>query len=308
VAHARLQADGRRRRALNEAPPALAWLLALGSAAAYGAADFAGGVAARRASTVVVVGVSQAAGMVALAALLPWLPAAVPATWDLAWGAVAGLAIATGLGFLYRALAVGSMVVVAPTTAVCAVMIPVTAAMLLGERPGLRQLAGIALALVSIALVSQQRARPAPEAHARVAAPAPASGLGMALVSGVAIGLFFLSLARVAPAAGLWPLLVARFVVVALFGGAALAAGRSIRMPAPVAAIVVGGGLMDMLANALYLLATHYGPLSVVVTLSSLYPASTVLLALAVLGERLGALQGAGIACALVAVVVIVGG
>jgi drug/metabolite transporter (DMT)-like permease len=63
-----------------------------------------------------------------------------------------------------------------------------------------------------------------------------------------------------------------------------------------------------MLANALYLLATHQGPLSVVATLASLYPASTVLLALVVLGERLGALQGAGIVCALVAVVLIVGG
>jgi drug/metabolite transporter (DMT)-like permease len=65
--------------------------------------------------------------------------------------------------------------------------------------------------------------------------------------------------------------------------------------------------VIDVLANALYLIATHHGPLSVVVTLSSLYPAGTVVLALAVLGERLSALQGAGIACALVAVLLIVG-
>ena len=79
------------------------------------------------------------------------------------------------------------------------------------------------------------------------------------------------------------------------------------QMPANVAALAVVGGILDMLANLLYLVATRHGPLSIVVTLSSLYPASTVLLARTVLGERLNALQIAGIACALVAVLLIVG-
>jgi len=197
------------------------------------------------------------------------------------------------------------MAVVAPTTAVCAVVIPLMAAMLLGERPGPRTLAGIALAIVSIVLVSQARTSAAPGEHA--AACGLRSALGLALLSGVAIGLFFLALARTASSAGLWPLLVARFASVVLSGGAALAAGRSLRMTGPVAAIAIVGGVIDMLANALYLIAVHHGPLSVVVTLASLYPASTVVLALAVLGERLSALQGAGIACALIAVLLIVG-
>ena len=79
------------------------------------------------------------------------------------------------------------------------------------------------------------------------------------------------------------------------------------QMPADVAVIAVAGGILDMLANLLYLVATRHGPLSIVVTLSSLYPASTVLLARTVLGERLNARQTAGIACALVAVLLIVG-
>jgi drug/metabolite transporter (DMT)-like permease len=273
----------------------------------YGAADFLGGLAARRTNTAAVVVVSQFSGMVVLAVMLPLLPDAAPAMRDLIWGAVAGVAIGAGLALLYRALAIGRMVVVAPTTAVCAVVIPVMAAMLLGERPGSRTLVGIALAIVSIVLVSQQRTRAAQGEHLPAATPAPPSGLGLALLSGVAIGLFFLSLARTAPTAGLWPLLVARFASVALCGVSAIAGGRSLRMAAPVAAIVIAGGVIDMLANALYLIATHHGPLSVVVTLSSLYPAGTVVLALAVLGERLSALQGAGIACALVAVLLIVG-
>ncbi|HSF04148.1 MAG TPA: DMT family transporter [Methylomirabilota bacterium] len=286
----------------------LASLLALGSATMYGAADFFGGLATRRTNLVAVVVVSQFSGMVALVIVLPWLPDAAPATRDLVWGALAGIAIGAGLALLYRALAMGRMVVVAPTTAVCAVVIPVIGALLLGERPGPRTLVGIALAIVSIVLVSQQRAGAARGDRPTAGASGLPAGLGVALLAGVAIGLFFLALARTAPAAGLWPLLVARFVSVVLSGTAALAGGQSLRMAVPVVAMVIAGGLMDMLANTLYLLATHHGPLSVVVTLSSLYPASTVILALAVLGERLSALQGVGIACALIAVLLIVGG
>jgi drug/metabolite transporter (DMT)-like permease len=79
-------------------------------------------------------------------------------------------------------------------------------------------------------------------------------------------------------------------------------------MPAPVVALAIGGGIMDMLANALYMLAARQGPLSLVVTLSSLYPASTVLLARVVLGERLNAWQISGVGCALAAIVLIVSG
>jgi uncharacterized membrane protein len=66
------------------------------------------------------------------------------------------------------------------------------------------------------------------------------------------------------------------------------------------------GGALDMVANALYMSATRLGPLSIVVTLASLYPASTVLLARWILHERLSLVQMTGIACALAAVVIIV--
>jgi drug/metabolite transporter (DMT)-like permease len=247
-----------------------------------------------------VVVLSQLAGFIVLAALLPLLPAAAPETRDLLWGAAAGACVGVGIAFLYRALAVGRMAVIAPATAVCAVVIPVAAAILLGERPGITVLAGIGLALVSIVLVGQS-GREGPATGARLPA-----GFGLALTAGAAIGLFFLAIARVAPAAGLWPLLAARGVSVLLLGAAAIVGRRPVGMPAPVAAMVVAGGVIDMLANALYLIATHHGALSVVVTLASLYPASTVLLALVVLGERLNAVQGVGIACALIAVVLIV--
>ena len=278
----------------------MAYLLAIGSAVLYGAADFTGGLTTRRASTVPVVLLSQAAGLIMLALIMPLLPHASPVRADVLWGAAAGLSGGIGVALLYHALATGTMAVVAPTTAVCAVAIPVVVSVLLGERPMPLAVAGIALGMVSIVLVSQQQGGAQPRSRQ--------SGVGTALVSGVAIGLFLLSFAQAGPGAGMWPLLVARTVSTTLFAVMAIAGGRSLRMPAQVTALVIFAGVMDMLANALYLLATRLGPLSIVVTLSSLYPASTVLLARIVLGERLRPWQVTGVGCALAAVVLIVSG
>lgn len=281
----------------------MTFVLALLSAAIYGAADFIGGLASRRAPTTAIVAVSQAAGMVLLVIALPLLPSAAPSRPDLAWGAVAGVAGGVGVALLYRALAVGTMALVAPVTAVCAVTIPVAVGLLTGERPGGITLAGIGLALVSIVLVSQS-----PDAD-RVDTPrASRAGLPIAFASGVAIGLFFLALARTASGAGLWPLVAARAASALLFVAAALGARVSLALPRAVAGWAIGAGALDMAANALYLIAARQGPLSVVVTLASLYPASTVVLARLCLGERLSRVQGVGILCALAAVLMIVGG
>jgi drug/metabolite transporter (DMT)-like permease len=287
----------------------MTYLLALASALLYGAADFTGGLATRRAATIPVVVISQFSGMVLLALLLPMLPASEPSHADLWWGVLAGVTGGIGVALLYRALAVGRMAVVAPTTAVCAVAIPVLVAMLLGERPGPVAVGGILLGIVSIVLVSQQSEAAA--APGTVAAPRAAGlppGVAMALVSGIAIGFFFLSLAQTADASGMWPILAARLTSVTLFAAGAVAAGVPLRVPRPALGLALGGGMVDMLANAAYLLAARAGPLSLVVTLSSLYPASTVLLARVVLGERLNPRQVGGVVCALAAIVLIVKG
>ena len=280
----------------------MAYFLALASAALYGSADFLGGLASRQASTVAIVIVSQAAGLLPLVFLLMVFPAA-PTRPDFVWGAAAGLAGGVGVALLYRALAIGTMSVVAPTTAVCAVMLPVLFDALTGEPLPLLTQAGIALAIVAIVLVSQNDAPASTGNPGRRGLPA---GLAIAFVSGVAIGLFFLALARTSPAAGLWPLLASRGLSILIFGIVAMASAQRLRLPPPVLKTAVACGALDMVANALYLLASRGGRLSVVVTLASLYPASTVILARIVVGERLGRRQGIGIVCALLAVVVIV--
>ena len=275
-------------------------VLALASAVLYGAADFIGGFASRRADTMVVVLVSQAAGLLMIGVAIPFLVAATPSGNDWFWGAVAGLTGGGGVALLYRALAVGRMAVVAPVTAVCAVLVPVAVAILLGERPGLQPSAGIVLAVVAIVLVSRQTgdgAQPAAGAHA---------GLGLAFASGIAIGLFFLALARTSASAGVWPLIAARAVSVGLMLLLIVVSRRSVMMTHSAMTLAIGGGLVDMLANLLYLLASRRGPLTLVVTLSSLYPASTVLLARLVLGEQIAVHQWIGVVCALAAILLIV--
>lgn len=281
-------------------------LLALGSAVLYGSADFFGGLTARRANTIATVFWSQFVGLVLLLLILPFLPAATVSSRDWVWGFVAGFSGGIGVALLYRALAIGKMAVVAPTTAVIAAMIPVVFAFVLGERLRMLTWSGVALALVAIALVS----RPAPQrgdlelqSNSRKLPP----GFALALLSGIAVGIFFLSLARTTMAAGMWPLIAARIASIALFGSIALIGGKTLRMSAPAMVTASTGGALDMAANALYMIAARIGPLSVVVTLASLYPASTVLLARTVLGERLSAVQIGGIVCALAAVLIIVG-
>ncbi len=126
------------------------------------------------------------------------------------------------------------------------------------------------------------------------------------MLSGIVIGLFFVALARTGDEAGLWPLVAARIVSVSLFAVMTLLASQSLRLPSAIVGTVIVGGALDMLANLLYLLAARSGPLSIVVTLASLYPASTVLLARVVLHERLSPVQWVGVVSALVAVVAIV--
>jgi drug/metabolite transporter (DMT)-like permease len=280
-------------------------LVALASAVLYGSADFFGGLTARRANTIATVFVSQFVGLVLLLLVLPFLPASTVSSLDWIWGFVAGLSGGIGVALLYRALALGAMAVVAPTTAVIAAMIPVLFGFASGERLRWLTWGGVVLALVAIALVSRPPAQKSEPGQPRSRALPP--GFGLALLSGVAVGIFFLSLARTTTAAGMWPLVAARIATLLLFGSLALVTGRTLLMSRTAVTTAITGGALDMAANALYMTAARIGPLSIVVTLASLYPASTVLLARVVLGERLSATQIGGVICALGAVLIIVG-
>ena len=85
----------------------------------------------------------------------------------------------------------------------------------------------------------------------------------------------------------------------------ALATRRALMPQRGAFGLIAFAGVVDMVANALYLIATRHALLSIVAVLASLYPASTVLLARVVLGERLSKVQLVGVCCALVGVALI---
>ncbi|MFL6097173.1 MAG: EamA family transporter [Blastococcus sp.] len=276
----------------------MAVVLAVSSAVVYGASDFLGGLASRRATVFGVVALSQLAGLVALLALLPWLGGPVTRA-DLGWGAAAGLVGATGLLVFFRALSRGVMSVIAPVTAVTAAAVPVLAGLLGGNRIGPVAGAGILLALIAVVLVSAEGGL----GQLRAARPA---NLGAPLLAGTAFGCFFVLLDRTSADAGLTPLVAARIASFALVVVVALVGRRPLRVGRGALPFVLASGVGDMTANALFLLATQQeGQLAITGVLASLYPVSTVVLAQSLLRERLVRAQFAGLAAAIGAVVLI---
>lgn len=298
----------------------MAVVLGLASAIVYGTADFLGGMATRKASSLAVVVWSQLIGLVVLIAAVTLMGSQAPRAADLWWGAAGGLGGGTGVILLYRGLSIGRMSVVAPITAVGAAAIPVVVGIGLGDRPGFGALVGVAVALVAIVLVSSVRhdaegtagAAPAPTVPlvplrppGRVRAElASRPGVAEAIAAGVAFGFFFIFLGQASGDAELWPLLAARSSVL-VATGAALVTRTSLRVPSASLLLIAVVGVLDMLANLLYLFAERRGMLSLVAVLVSLYPAATVVLARVVLAERLSRLQLLGLAAAAAGVLLI---
>jgi drug/metabolite transporter (DMT)-like permease len=281
----------------------VAIVLGLAVAVVYGSADFLGGLATRRNPTFAVVALSQAWGLVVLAGAAAVLADADPASRDLALGAVAGAVGLLGVALLYRALADGSMGVVAPITAVGAAVLPLAWGLGSGERPPATSLVGVVVALVAVALV-------AGGASGDVGSAARGSRRHLALAggAGAAFGVLFILLAATGDDAGLSPLVAARVASLTLLAATAAAIRPRLRLAPGTGAAVAGAGMLDMAANVLFLLAARRGLLSLVAVLASLYPAATSLLARAVLGERLRRVQVAGLGLALVGLVLIASG
>lgn len=276
----------------------MAALLALLSSISFGISDFTGGLASRRATAVSVVTVSNGLSLVVAFVLAQLLPGSTLVASDMAWGAAAGAVGLAGVVFLYRGLAIGPMSVVAPITALLAAAIPLLVGTARGERPGILAFAGVVLALPAIALISRE---PSAEAAARGHAAITPLALATALAAGLSFGGFYVLLAQTGPDGGAWPLVAQRLASVAIlvgFGAVAIARGGD---PLPRGSALTLGlvaGLTDIAANLAYVESTHRGLLALVAVLSSLYPATTVLLARVVLRERMGPVQVAGLGMA----------
>ena len=276
--------------------------LAVLSGLIWGVGDFAGGKASQGAAAMPVVWVSKLVSLPLLAIFLVAMYVPVTAI-GLAWGALAGVAGLVGLVLFYRALSAGAMTVVAPVTGVTSAAIPVVAGLIWGERPSGARLLGVGCALLAIALVS---IAPHPPGRRQVV---NWRLIAVALGSGVGFGLFFVLLAVAGNAAGgsagMWPIAGSQLSAL-IIGGLLVLMARSGPWPRRAALrFTLLAGPCDMTANALFLLATRGGDLSIVAPLAALYPVTTVILALLVDHERLRGIQVAGLAFAVAALVLV---
>ncbi|MDQ1627446.1 MAG: hypothetical protein QOI54_1190 [Actinomycetota bacterium] len=279
-------------------------VLALFSSLLWGSADFLGGTLSRRFPAVLVVGVSQLAGLV-VAVAVALVAGQLGASGDyVSWAVGAGLAGLVGLTSFYAALAAGTMSVVSPVAAL-GVVVPVLVGLGRGERPGTVQLVGIAVAVVGVVLAS------GPELSRR----AGARPLLLAAAAAVGFGLALVFIAQGSRSSALMTMVVMRATSVPLLGVlVAVGAYRARRarrntgrlsLDARDVALFVAVGIGDVGANLTFAVASTRGLVSVLAVLASLYPVVTVLLARAVHREELGRVQAIGVAGALTGVVMI---
>ncbi|MFE2537367.1 EamA family transporter [Streptomyces sp. NPDC059371] len=271
----------------------IALLLALGSSLAYGCADFFGGLGARKAHVLRTVMIAAPASLTVELLLWPFLGASFsPAT--LAWGAASGLASAAAFALLYRTLAIGPMNVLSPLTALVSAVLPVGVGMLQGEDLGPAGLIGLPLALAAVVLVSAGGGK-GPARPSR-------TSLLLAFGAGAAIALQLVFLHQAPSDSGVGPLVVGRAVSSAVVLAAAGLTRRRLGSEKPAYGMSMAAGVLDSVANLLFLLAARSGDLAVVAVITALYPAGTVLLARGVLAERIHRGQLVGLGTAAVAV------
>jgi drug/metabolite transporter (DMT)-like permease len=276
----------------------LAMVLALASSVGWGSADFLGGLSAKRVPIVVVAAVSQAVGF-AFTLLVVLAVHRGPEDPSVLWiGAIGGVLGAGGLSALYQGLAVGRMGVVAPIAALSGVVPVVVGLVAQGDRPAAVQVVGMVLAIGGVVMASRARDEAAPGRRL-------ASGAGLALLAALLLGAMVVALDAGGDRDPAWTVFMVRVSSVALLWLVVAARRPSFETVRPNLATLVGAGVLDNLANLLFVLAAARGLLSLVSVLGSLYPVVTVVLARVVLDERLARWQLVGVAGALTGVALI---
>ncbi|MGC1870914.1 MAG: DMT family transporter [Acidobacteriaceae bacterium] len=298
-------------------------VLALSAAIIWGAADFSGGIGARYLRVYWLLAISHASSLIALVLLAQALHQPIPSERILAYGLIAGLAGGTALLVFYYALSLGSMGTTAAVTGLLTAALPVLFSLTTIGAPSRRQIAGFILAAAAIWLISS------PSSSNEQVVEGQRKKLVLAVISGIGFGIFLIALREANSGGLLWPLAASRVgsLSLAILGGLILSRDHFIvepdqQMAGPSRSSVflerisrkrwvIGIGLalvasaFDTSGNFLFVAATRIGRLDVAAVLSSLYPASTILLAVWLLHERTNRRQALGMTAALVAVALI---
>ena len=270
--------------------------LALAAAASWGVGDFLGGLKSRSLNPVAILIVAQPIGLTLLAIWVAVRGQGPPGS-EVLWACLAAVLGTTGLIAFYKGMAAGALSIVAPIAGAGAA-IPVIWGLAHGDHPSGYQELGFAAALIGVVLASFERR---PEA-ARLAA-----GVGWAVIAMLAFGAYYIPMHEASHGDFLWAAFVFRLTSTTLIAAAWLVVRPSSarRADLPVLASI---GILDTGGNVFFAAASAKGLVSVVSILASLYPVVTVLLARAVLHERVHRSQELGIALALAGIVLISAG
>ena len=270
-------------------------LLALFSSLSYGVSDYLGGLKSRTLPVITVLLVSHAAALAVITATLALATGDMPSSKYFVYAMLAGVAEAVGLAALYQGLAVGKMSIVAAVAAVSPA-VPVIASVATGEAPGAIQWFGIIVAIGGVSLLALgSREEDDPHALSR-----PMVSIVFGLLTALGLGFFLLAMDGAAEGSVQWALITARATTVGLFAIAFLLLRPEDDLSLANWGWLILIGLLILLADSFFAVASVKGVLSVVAVLSSLYPVVTILLARFHLGEHLSRRQIAGIAIVLI--------
>ena len=277
----------------------LAFAISLGSAFSWGVSDFLGGLTSRRLPVLAVLAVSQPAGLVLVAVMILVFGADPISADKFAIAALAGAASLGGLWAFYAAMAMGTVSVVAPIASL-GVVVPVAIGLARGDSPAAIQLIGLIPAIAGVMILSYEEH---PE-HGGVARRA----IILAILAGLGFGIFFTALDIASPDRPGWAILAVRVGGVSVVAIALLITRPRLAAVSGSIAVLLVIGFFDVLANALFAVASTKGVLPVVAVGGSMYPAFTIALATFVLRERLARVQWAGVVLALLGVALIAAG
>lgn len=264
------------------------------SSASWGAADFIGGLATKKSTSIRVLYLAELAGLIPFLILALATREPIPSGSDLLWGAFSSIIGLSGLILLYRALAEGQMTIAAPVSALLAAFIPVIFGSLTLGFPFTPTLIGFGLAFIAVWLISQSDST-----NWRFSF----SDLRLPLFSGLFFGFYFIAIHKATLNAFYWPLTSARLTGFLALGLFALITRQPAMPPRSVWGLCLINGVIDIAGNAFYILSAHTGRIDVAAVLGALYPASTVLLAWVFLKEKISLTQTVGIVLAFIAIV-----
>jgi len=272
----------------------MAAFLALISSLMWGTADFFGGFVSKKIPASKVLVLSYPVGLLFLLIYAFMLPGEITLN-GLIIGSIAGVVGILAMGSLYLALAIGPMGVMSPVTAASSTFIPIAMGLIVGEKLSWIAWSGIGIAILAVVLVSMENS----PTGGRLAISG--KGLALAIASGLLIGTFLSLVGLASSVNGMWPLVFARFISSVLVLGYFISKKSEkfkTGYDSKLFALVIISGALDATANAVFVVATFDGYLSITAVIASLYPAATVILATAFLKEKLTSIQFVGIVMA----------